>query len=95
MIRGPDPSDGLVDGPDGLGDLFELLTAGVAEELELLQDLVGLHVADADGLGAAVDVVADGDGVFGGAGGDGEFDFGVGGYEFGEEGFDEAAGRGG
>lgn len=93
MVRRPDASDGRVDTGDGLVGALEFLAAGVAQQLGLLEDLVRLHVADAHGLLAPVDVLRDEHGVLGRAGGDGELDLRVGGGEFGEEGLDEAAGR--
>jgi hypothetical protein len=92
VVRRPDASDGLVDTLHGLGDLAQPLAAGVAEQLGLLEDLVGLHVAHADGLLAAVDVLGDDDGVLGRPRRDGELDLRVAGGELGEEGLDEAAG---
>lgn len=91
VVRRPDASDGLVDTLHRLRLPLELLAAGVAEQLDLLEDLVGLHIAHADGLLAAVDVLRDDDGVLGRPGGHGELDLGVGGGELGEERLDEAA----
>lgn len=91
VVRGPDTTHtGLGAGDSPVG-LLQLLSTGVAEELGLLQDLVGRHVSHADGLSTAVDVVANDHGVLAGSRGDGEFDLGVGGGELGEEGLDEAA----
>lgn len=56
-----------------------------------MEDLVGRHVSHAHGLGEAVDVVADDDGVLAGSGRNGELDLGVGGGELGEKRLDEAA----
>lgn len=83
MVRGPDTTHAGLGAGDGPVGLPQLLSAGVTEELGLLQDLVGRHVPHADGLGAAVDVVANDDGVLAGSRGDGEFDLGVGGGELG------------
>lgn len=91
MVRRPDASDTGVRAGDGLLELLGLLAARVAEELGLLEDFERLHVAHANGLGAPVDVVAHEDRVLGGPGRDDELDLRVGGGEFGEEGFDEAA----
>lgn len=96
MIRRPDASDTGVRAGHGPLVLLGLLAARVAQQLRLLEDLERLHVAHADGLGAPVDVVAHQDRVLGRPRGDDELDLRVGGGEFGEEGFDEAAGgRGG
>ena len=92
VVRRPDASDGLVGALDGLGHAADLVAAGVAEDLGLLEDLERLHVAHADGALAAVDVLRYDDGVLGRAGRDGELDLRVGGGELGEEGLDEAAG---
>jgi hypothetical protein len=75
--RIPDTSDTLVDTLDGLCDLFQLVAAGVAQELGLLHDLLFLQAADADGLFTAVDVCALDDGVFARTRRDGDFDLGV------------------
>ena len=63
VVRTPEASDGFFDTSDGLIGAFHLLPAGVAQQLDFLQDLQGVHVLDADGLLAAVDVVADEHGV--------------------------------
>ena len=93
VVRRPDASDGGVDTLDGLVDTLELLTAGVAQQLGLLENGQGLHVAHADGLCAAVDVVSDEHGVLGGSGRHVELDLGMGGGELGEEGLDETPGE--
>lgn len=90
VVRGPDTTHTGLGAGDSLVGLLQLLSAGVTEELGLLQDLVGRHVSHADGLGTAVNVVANDHGVLAGSGGDGEFDLGVGGGELGEERLDEA-----
>ena len=59
VVRTPQASDTLVDTGDGLVGALDLVAAGVAQQLDLLQDLQGVHVLDADGLLAAVDVVPD------------------------------------
>lgn len=89
MVRGPDASDTLADTLDRLVDTLDLLTAGVAQELGLLQDRCGLHVLDAYRFDAAVDVVADDDGVFPRPRRDGELDLGVALGESGELALDE------
>jgi hypothetical protein len=75
--RIPDTSDTFVDTLDGLGDLFQLVAAGVAQEFGLLHDLLFLQTAYTDGLFAAVDICALDDGVFARARRDGDFDLGV------------------
>lgn len=91
VVRGPDTTHTGLGAGDSLVGLLQLLSAGVTEELGLLQNLVGRHVSHADGLGTAVYVVTNDHGVLAGSGGDGEFDLGVGGGELGEERLDEAA----
>lgn len=73
---------------------LELLSVGIAQQLDLLENLVGFHVAYANRLLLAVDVVSDGYWVLRGTRGDCEFDLGVGGGELGEEGLDEATAEG-
>jgi hypothetical protein len=73
----PDTSDTLVDTLDGLCDLFQLVAAGVAQELSLLHDLLFLQTADANGLFTSVDICALDDGVFAWARRDGDFDLRV------------------
>lgn len=89
MIRRPDASDTLADALDRLVDSLDLLTAGIAQELGLLQDRRGLHVLDAYRLDAAVDVVADDDGMLPWPRRDGELDLGVALGESGELALDE------
>lgn len=84
VVRGPYASDGLVDTLHGLGGPPVLLAAAVAEDLGFLEDLIGLHVAHADRLFAAVDVLCDNNGVLGRPRRNGELDLGVGGGELGE-----------
>ena len=91
MVRRPYAPDGLVDALYRLGDPLVLLTTGIAEQLGLLENFVGLHVANTDGFFAAVDVLSDDDGVLRWSWGDGELDLRVGGGELGEERFDETA----
>lgn len=89
MVGGPDASYTLADALDRLVDSLDLLTAGIAQKLGLLQDRGGLHVLDAYRLDAAVDVVADDDGVFPRPRRDGELDLGVALGETGELALDE------
>ena len=58
MIRGPDASDTLVDTCDGLLGTFQFLSAGLLQQIRLLEDLFGLEVADTDRFFTSVDVVA-------------------------------------
>lgn len=54
----PNAADALIGRDDLLGADLDILGAAVSQqELHLLRDLLGRHVLDADGLGAAVDVV--------------------------------------
>lgn len=94
VVGTPDATDALVYTRDGLVDPLDLVPAGVAEQLRLLQDLQRVHVLDADGLLVAVDVVADEDGVFPRSGRDDEFDLGIQRREPAELGLDEGAGGG-
>ena len=73
----PDPPDALVDTGDGLLDTLQLLAAGLLEQGDLVDDLLGLEVAHADGLFAAIDVLALDDGVSVRTGGDADLDLGV------------------
>ena len=91
MVRGPNASHAGLLARHGLVGALQLLSARVPQQLDLLQDLVGRQVPDANGLRPAVDVVAGDDGVLARSGRDGELDLGVGGGELGEEGLDEAA----
>lgn len=93
MVGTPDTTHALVYTRDGLVDLPDLVPAGVAEQLRLLQDLQRVQVLDADGLVVAVDVVADEDGVFPRSGRDDELDLGVQRREPAELRLDEGAGR--
>jgi len=91
--RTPDTSHTLVQTLDLLGLPLELLAARVAQQQSLLQDLVGLHVAHADGLFLSADVFALHDGVAAGSRRDCDFDLRVGAGEFFEVGLEEVAGR--
>ena len=93
MERTPDTSDTLVQTLDLLGLPLELLAARIAQQQGLLQNLVGLHVAHADGFLLSADVFALQDGVVDGSGRDCDFDLGVGAGEFFEVGLEEVAGR--
>lgn len=90
MERRPDASYTGLRARDRLVCLLQLLSTGVPQQLDLLQNLIWRHVPHANRLGLAVDVVAGDHGVAAGSGGDGEFDLGIGFGEFGEEGLDEA-----
>lgn len=92
--RTPDTSHTLVQTLDLLGLPLQLLAAGVAQQRCLLQNLVGFHVAHADGLFLSADVFALHDGVAAGSGRDCDFDLGVGAGELFEVGLEEVAGRG-
>jgi hypothetical protein len=91
--RTPDTSDTLVQTLDLLGLPLELLAARIAQQQGLLQNLVGLHVAHADGFLLSADVFALQDGVVAGSGRDCDFDLGVGAGELFEVGLEEVAGR--
>lgn len=77
MVWRPDTSDAGLGASNGLAGAAVLVAAGVAQQLDLLQNLVWCQVSYADGFCAAVDVVSDDDGVSSGARRDGEFDLGV------------------
>lgn len=64
MERIPDTSDTLVDTLDGLGDLLQLVAAGIAQQFGLLHNLLFLQAAYTDSLFASVDICALDDGVF-------------------------------
>lgn len=73
MHRTPNASDILIDTNHVLAPDQFILLAGVGdEELDLLQDLLLLEVAQTHGLLATVDVVGLDDGVFIGSRGDAE-----------------------
>lgn len=91
VVRTPDTPNTRVDTRHRLRHLAQLLSVRVPQQQRLLQNLQRLLVPHAHGLLAPVDVVAHDDGVLAGARGDGDFDFGVLGGEFGEVGFYEAA----
>ena len=91
MERTPNTSHTLVQTLDLLGLPLELLAARVAQQRCLLQNLVGLHVAHADGLFLSADVFALHDGVAAGSGRDCDFDLRVGAGEFFEVGLEELA----
>jgi len=81
MVRTPYASYTLVDALDRLVHSLQLLTTGVPEQLRLLEDLEGLHIPNADSLLAAVDILANDNGVFSWSGGDGDLDLGMRGRE--------------
>lgn len=93
MERIPDTSHTLVQTLHRLGDSLQRLAARAAQKEQLVEDLVGLHVAHANGLFFAADVTAAEDGVFAGSRGDCDFDLRVGFCEALEVGFEEVAGR--
>lgn len=95
MERIPNTPDALVQTLDRLRHALELLAAGVAQQRRLLQDLVRLHVAHADGLFLAVDVTAAQHRVPARPRRHGHFDLRVGAREGCEVGFEEGAGSGG
>ena len=68
MERTPDTSHTLVQTLHLLGLPLELLAASVTQQHRLLHNLVGLHVAHADGLLLSANVFALHDGVAAGSG---------------------------
>ena len=91
MVRTPNTPNTRVNTRHRLRNLPQLLPVRVPQQNRLLQNLKRLLVPNAHGLLAPVDVVPHDDGVLARPGGDGDFDFGVFGGEFGEVGFYEAA----
>lgn len=77
MIRRPDPSDTLVDTGDGLVGAFQLLAAGLLEQIGLHGYLMGLEIAHADRLLSSVDVVASENRMLARSWGNMDFDLGV------------------
>lgn len=73
----PDTSYTLIQRLNRLGDLLQLLAAGISQQQSLLEDLTLLEIADTDGLFATVDVVTFDYGVFSRPGRDGDFDLRV------------------
>lgn len=63
VVWGPDTSDTLVDTCDGLLGALQLLAAGLLQQIRLLEDLLGLEVADTNCLFSSVDVVTLDDGM--------------------------------
>lgn len=94
MVRGPDATDTGVDTAHGLCEFLVLLARCVAQQLGLLQDLVGVQVAHTDGTLPAGDIVADNEGVARRPRRNGELDLGVFGGELLELLLDEQAGEG-
>jgi hypothetical protein len=90
--RIPDTSHTLVQTLHRLGDSLQRLAARAAQKEHLVEDLVGLHVAHADGLFFAANVAAAEDGVSAGSRGDCDFDLRVGSCEALEVGLEEVAG---
>lgn len=85
MVWRPDTSDARLGAHDGLCGAAVLVAAGVAQQLDLLQNLVWRQVSYADGFCAAVDVVSDDDGVSSRARRNCEFDLGGGCGDLGEQ----------
>jgi len=92
MERTPNTSHTLVQTLNLLGLPLELFAARVAQQQGLLHNLVGLHVAHANGLFLSADVFALEDGVAAGSGRDCDFDLRVGTGELAELGLEEVAG---
>jgi hypothetical protein len=92
MERTPDTSHTLIQTLNRLRDSLERLSARIAKQQGFLQNLVGLHVAHADGFLFAADVFAFHDGVAAGSGGDCDFDLRVVAGESLELGLEERAG---
>lgn len=90
VVWRPDASDAGLGARYGLVRAAQLGTAGITQELHLLQNFVWCKVSYADGLRAAVDVMSDDDGVLSRARRDGEFDLGVARGDLGEQRLDEA-----
>lgn len=74
MIWRPDTSDGVVDRFHWLGLGSELLSVGISQQNNLLQDRVWLEIAHADGLLTSINVGALDDWVLVWTGRDGDFD---------------------
>jgi hypothetical protein len=91
--RTPNTSHTLIQTLNRLRNPLQRLSARVAKQEGFLQNLVGLHVAHADGLLFATDVFAFHDRVAAGSGGDCDFDLRVVAGESLELGFEEGAGR--
>ena len=91
--RIPDTSYALVQTLHRLGDSLQLLAARAAQKQHLVEDLVRLHVAHADGLFFAAYVFSAKDRVSTGSRGDCDFDLRVGFCEALEVGLEEVAGR--
>lgn len=77
MERIPNTSHTLIQTLNRLRNPLELLAARVTQQRGFLQDLVGLHVAHADGFFFAADVFSFEHGVAAGSGRDCDFDLGV------------------
>lgn len=86
MHRTPDSSDTLIRADHGFtSDQFILLARVRNQELDFLEDLFFLEIAQTDGLFAAVDVVRFHDGVLVRTGRDAELGAGIFGCEVGEQ----------
>lgn len=90
--RIPDTSHTLVHTLHRLGDSLQRLAVCAAQKKHFVEDLIGLHVAHADGLFFAANVAAAQDGVSAGSRGDCDFDLRVGFGEALEVGLEEVAG---
>jgi hypothetical protein len=90
--RTPNTSHTLIQTLNRLRNPLQRLSAGVAKQQRFLQNLVGLHVAHANGFLFAADVFAFHDGVAAGSGGDCDFDLRVVAGESCELGLEERAG---
>lgn len=77
MVWTPDTSDTLVDTPDRLGKLLVDFTVHLAQQLDLLENLVRIEVSNADWPVVAIDEVANNDGVLLRPWRHGDFDLGV------------------
>jgi hypothetical protein len=89
--RRPDTSHTFIQTLDRLRNLLQLLTARAAQQQRFFQNLVGCHVAHADGLFFAADVFALEHRVAAWSGRDCDFDLGVGTGEVFELGFEKFA----
>ena len=78
MVRRPDTSDALVDTRNGFLGALQLFAAGFLEKVRLVEDLLGLEIAHADGLFASIDIVALDDGMLVWPGRDSDFNLRVG-----------------
>lgn len=91
MKRTPHAPNTLIQTLHRLRDLLQLLPIRTPQQQRLIQNLMAVHISNADGFFATVDVLAFDDGVFVRSGRDGDFDAGVFFREGGEFGFEEVA----